>query len=286
MIINFIKIKFYLKNLIKNPQKIILIFNLKILSNKLKDIFNAQVSFKNLSNQYQCKVLFKSIDKINEFNKKFSQKKTNKIISNNKLRDLRSIYINSEDYKSFENLFEQNGSDKKKNYLCAIYYEIFLKNNVNTLLEIGLGTNNVRIRSNMGLSGTPGASLRAFAQYLNKSKIFGADIDKDILFETENIKTFYVDQLNVLSISSLKKQLPKLDLIIDDGLHQPDANLNVILELLDHLNENGIMVIEDIENTFQDLFEILSQQISSSEKYDAQIIYGHGLSLVIRKNTK
>ena len=286
MTINFIKIKFYLKNLINNPSKIILIFNLKILSKKLKDIFNAQISFKNLSYQYQCKVLFNSIDKINKFNKKFSQKKTKKIISNNKLRDLRSIYIDSEEYKSFENLFEQNGSDKKKNNLCALYYEIFLKNNVNTLLEIGLGTNNIKIRSNMGLDGTPGASLRAFGQYLNKSKIFGADIDKDILFETGNIKTFYVDQLNVLSISSLKKQLPKLDLIIDDGLHQPDANLNVILELLDHLNENGIMVIEDIENTFQDLFEILSQQISSSELYDAQIIYGHGLSLVIRKNNK
>ena len=286
MIINFIKIKFYLKNLIKDPSKIILIFNLKILSNKLKDIFNVQVSFKNLSYQYQCKVLFKSIDKINKFNKKFSQEKTDKIISSNKLRDLRSTYIASEDYKYFENLFEQNGSDKKENYLCALYYEIFLKNNINNLLEIGLGTNNIKIRSNMGLNGSPGASLRAFGQYLNKSKIFGADIDKDILFQTGNIKTFYVDQLNVLSISNLKKQLPKLDLIIDDGLHQPDANLNIILELLDHLNENGIMVIEDIEDTFQDLFEILSHQISSSEKYDAQIIYGHGLSLVIRKNTK
>ena len=63
-------------------------------------------------------------------------------------------------------------------------------------------------------------------------------------------------------------------------------NKKDIINGLNCLNENGIMLIEYIENTFQDLFEILSQQISSSESYDAQIIYGHGLSLVIRKNNK
>jgi hypothetical protein len=206
-------------------------------------------------------------------------------MSSNNLGDLRSRYVNLEDYKHFENLFEKNGSDKKINHLCALYYEICLQYNIHNLLEIGLGTNNIRIRSNMGLNGKPGASLKAFDQYLKHSKIFGADIDKEILFQTEKIKTFYVDQLDILSIINLKEKIPKLDLIIDDGLHQPDANLNVILELLDHLNENGIMVIEDIEDTdnFKNIFEIIKNQINISEKFEAEIIYGHGLTLVIKK---
>ena len=285
MIINFIKNNFYLKNLTKKPFKIFLIFNLKILLKKIKDIFNIQVNFKDLSYKYQAKVFFESIKKINQFNKKFTKQKKIQLMSSNNLSDLRSRYINLEDYKYFENLFEKNGSDKKINHLCALYYEICLENNIHNFLEIGLGTNNIRIRSNMGLNGKPGASLKAFDQYLKHSKIFGADIDKEILFQSERIKTFYVDQLDILSIISLKEKIPKLDLIIDDGLHQPDANLNVILELLDHLNENGIMVIEDIEDTdeFRNIFEIITNQINISDKLEAEIIYGHGLTLVIKK---
>jgi hypothetical protein len=46
-------------------------------------------------------------------------------------------------------------------------------------------------------------------------------------------------------------------LIIDDGLHQPDANLNIIIQLIDHLNPGGILVIEDIELVFNEIFEVI-----------------------------
>ena len=89
----------------------------------MKDIFNTQVNFEDLSYKYQNKVFFESIKKINEFNKTFTKQKKIKIMSSNNLGDLRSRYINLEDYKHFENLFEKNGSDKKINHLCALYYE-------------------------------------------------------------------------------------------------------------------------------------------------------------------
>ena len=42
----------------------------------------------------------------------------------------------------------------------------------------------------------PGASLRAWRDYFVKADIYGADIDKKILFNENKIKNFYVDQEN------------------------------------------------------------------------------------------
>ena len=52
-----------------------------------------------------------------------------------------------------------------------------LDENIN-ILEIGLGTNNPILVSTMGSNGRPGASLYSFREYLPKSNIYGADVDK------------------------------------------------------------------------------------------------------------
>ena len=101
---------------------------------------------------------------------------------------------------------------------------------VKKILEIGLGTDNVNLLSNMGINGKPGASLRAFRDFFKNSKIYGADIDKNILFDDLKIKTSYVDQTSEISIRKLFKKFgSNFDLIIDDGMHSPSANLNLIL---------------------------------------------------------
>ena len=48
--------------------------------------------------------------------------------------------------------------------------------------------------------GKPGASLRVWRDYFPNAIIYGADIDKDILFAEERIKTFYIDQLDPVAI--------------------------------------------------------------------------------------
>ena len=123
----------------------------------------------------------------------------------------------------------------------------------------------------MGLDGKPGASLRAFRDYLN-IRVYGADVDKEILFEEENINTFFIDQMDINTINDIKKVIPKCDLIIDDGLHQPDANLNVIYNLLDHLNVNGILVIEDIEPDFVNIFKIVENIFNNSTHFQSSLI--------------
>jgi hypothetical protein len=52
----------------------------------------------------------------------------------------------------------------------------------------------------MGRTGTPGASLRAWRDYFPNAEIYGADIDREILFEEERISAFYVNQLSESAI--------------------------------------------------------------------------------------
>jgi hypothetical protein len=124
-----------------------------------------------------------------------------------------------------------------------------LKDKPVNLFELGLGTNNTSIKSNMGANGKPGASLRAFADYFTEGNIFGADIDKDILFQTDRIKTFYCDQTNPEVIKEMWSNIPEeFDIIIDDGLHEAHANITFFENSYHKLKKGGIFIIEDILN--------------------------------------
>jgi hypothetical protein len=91
----------------------------------------------------------------------------------------------------------RHGSDKGKgqgwhNY-TTIYSVLFgkLHDQPFLIFELGLGTNNPNFPVNMGINGRPGASLRAWRELFPRALVYGADIDRDILFEEDRIKTFY-----------------------------------------------------------------------------------------------
>ena len=92
------------------------------------------------------------------------------------------------------NLFNKYGSDKANQHTYSkYYYNIFkdIRNNNIRLFEVGIGTNNPDLPSSMGINGKPGASLYAWRDFFPNGNIFSADIDKDILFTDDRIKTFY-----------------------------------------------------------------------------------------------
>jgi hypothetical protein len=167
--------------------------------------------------------------------------------------------------------FNENGSDKASNHgYEGIYFSILenLKSEVRNILEIGIGTNNPKLVSNMGKKGIPGASLRAMRDYSENFHIVGVDIDKDILFSEERISTFQLDQLSeeswleLIQIQSGRK----FDLIIDDGLHSPTANLNTIVYGLELLNADGLMLIEDIPARALPVWELAISLLPKSMK--------------------
>jgi hypothetical protein len=122
------------------------------------------------------------------------------------------------------------------------------------LFEVGLGTNNPDLPSSMGPTGIPGASLRAWAQFLPEAQIYGADVDSEILFQEERIKTYYVDQLSGPTIDTMWSSIPQtFNLIIDDGLHTFDANKNFLTHSWGKLKPRGLYIVEDIAANIDNL---------------------------------
>lgn len=148
-------------------------------------------------------------------------------------------------------ILEHHHSDKSTTHNYNILYSYILgpkRDQELNVLEVGLGTNNPDLVSSMGSEGTPGASLYSFRDYLPSSKVYGADIDRNILFQSERISTAYVDQMNPASFTEMFDSFgnPEFDLIIDDGLHSIGANLNTLVFTLKHLKKDGWLVVEDI----------------------------------------
>jgi hypothetical protein len=100
----------------------------------------------------------------------------------------------------------------------------------------------------MGINGQPGASLRVWRDYFPNATVFGADIDRNILFEEQRIKTHYMDQLNPESISKFWSFTAggEFDLMIDDGLHTFEAGSTLFSHSFDYLSTGGVYVIEDV----------------------------------------
>jgi hypothetical protein len=188
--------------------------------------------------------------------------------------------------KNIKNIFKLYGSDKAKLNYHFVYASLF-KNpkKVKKIFEVGIGTNNENIISNMGPFGKPGASLRAFRDYFKNSTIYGADIDRKILFKESRIKTFYVDQTNENSLKKLfNKMKIKFDLIVDDGLHSPYANLNMINVSLKYLKKNGWLLIEDIPFRSKSIWEIV--QFILEKKYFTKLIKGNNCFIFVIKRIK
>ena len=92
---------------------------------------------------------------------------------------------------------------------------------------------------------TPGSSLRAFRDFVKGSKVYGADIDEEILFEEENIKTSKVDQLVKSEIDNLFSDV-SFDFVVIDGLHHITSDVNSILSLINRMKKGSKLIIEDI----------------------------------------
>ena len=156
------------------------------------------------------------------------------------------------------------GSDKstRHNY-DAIYYQLFKdlrEEKQLNVFELGLGTNNVDVPSNMGPNGKPGASLRAWSIWFPFGKVYGADVDWRVLFNENattgrsSIQTFYCDQRNPEIIKNMWEMIKndggssnkKMNIIIDDGLHEFDANVCFFENSIDILADGGVYIIEDV----------------------------------------
>jgi hypothetical protein len=161
----------------------------------------------------------------------------------------------------------RHGSDKgnKHNY-TTIYSKLFgpLRNDALRIFELGLGSTDPKYPASMGGFGRPGASLRGWSEIFPAASVYGADIDRETLFTEDRIATFYCDQCDAAVIRDMWLQ-PALrggmDIIIDDGFHDFDANVRFLGESLRQLRPGGIYVVEDIESNTLDQWNNLLESV-------------------------
>ncbi len=185
----------------------------------------------------------------------------------NHLKSFDYKYINYYNYKKtlLSELCDKYGSDKGYNKIeNRIFYNNWHPHNytdyysslfehsrigIKKIFECGIGTNNPDIPSSMGKEYKPGGSLKMWRDYFPNADVYGADIDKDILFESERIKTFYVNQLEKDSIKKMWDNIGEdnFDIIIDDGLHTYDAGKCMFDNSFNKLRDGGIYIIEDVD---------------------------------------
>jgi hypothetical protein len=69
-----------------------------------------------------------------------------------------------------------------------------------------------------------------------------------------------VDQTNLESFRCISDEAKhKFDLIIDDGLHSPNANLVTLIFACNNLKQGGWVVVEDISPAAVPIWRIVSQ---------------------------
>jgi len=86
-----------------------------------------------------------------------------------------------------------------------------------------------------------GGSLQMWKNYFgNKAEIYGIDINpKCKAFEEKNIKIFIGSQSDREFLREVKRQIPKVDILIDDGGHFMKQQIITLEEMYDHVKEDG-----------------------------------------------
>jgi hypothetical protein len=171
--------------------------------------------------------------------------------------------------KRLQSLFDKHGSDKSSSHNYHHLYGAILDKYAAppNILEIGMGTNAADVVSNMSGKGSPGGSLRAFSEFSPEAWIYGADIDERILFEEGRIRTCQVDQTDAGSLARLFRKFDcGFDLIIDDGLHAPHANIATLTFALQNLKEGGWVVVEDIAEASIPIWHMVSKLLPADHQ--------------------
>ena len=93
-----------------------------------------------------------------------------------------------------------------------------------------------------------GGSLEMWQDYFGpKARIYGVDLSPQCkAYETASMKVFTGDQADRNFWRNFRRQVPVLDIVIDDGGHQPVQQAVSLEELLPHLRPGGVYFCEDI----------------------------------------
>lgn len=141
------------------------------------------------------------------------------------MKTLSEVY-NSKKFKTDKNTVHS--------YIDNVYSKLFqdIQTSAKNILEIGIDH---------------GGSILLWKEYFVNATICGIDIEnkKNIFEEKERLKILKNNAYDKKFINSIPEKY--FDLIIDDGPHTLDSMIDFLNGYQNKLNENGIIIIEDIQ---------------------------------------
>lgn len=200
-------------------------------------------------------------------------------------------------------IFKSHGSDKgAKHHYDQVYGPEFeaLRNEPINILEIGVFR---------------GHSMSAWLEFFPNATVYGIDIftrvaPEDIpALKHERAKWLKADSTNAAAVAAIRKQWGdvEFDIIIDDGLHTPEANALTFKNLWPFVKEGGAFYVEDVWpfdvmtsaewnhpwiKKYSDRYNILKWEMfakaiseetyESIERFDNRKISGEGDSYIIK----
>ena len=240
--------------------------------------------------------------KISFFESLLAREKSRKSIKQiqNKNATSFEVFYDHSDSNPLAVLCDYYGSDKggllsnELNFVSFHNYTDFyhllfgsMREHVKNVFECGIGTNNPQLKSSMGLKGKPGASLRVWRDYFPNAKIYGVDIDKEIIFQEDRIVTFYCDQTSKESIVRFLENASlapgSLQIIIDDGLHEYQAGISLFQEMKEYISSDGFYIIEDVRKS--DKLKYINYFNKFRKQFDCYIVNLHRNSAKLGDNS-
>ena len=175
-------------------------------------------------------------------------------------------------YFNYIEAFNNSTSDKNHFHKYAVVYDYIinthyiLKNEPLSILEIGIRF---------------GDSLEVYDSSPQFNKVVGMDIDDNESFTrylTENNLTRnFSDKVELIQgVDSYDEKVSqdlfdkgyKFDIIIDDGDHQFDSQIKFFNNYYDLLNPGGVLICEDITQTYLPQLEQLAKQYEDFYVFD------------------
>jgi 23S rRNA U2552 (ribose-2'-O)-methylase RlmE/FtsJ len=140
-----------------------------------------------------------------------------------------------------EKYFRQN--NKRLIHKWIHYFDVYdrhfsrFRDKEMTILEIGI---------------SQGGSLQMWKNYFGpKAKIYGIDVNPQCkALEEENIKIFIGSQSDRNFLREIKKSIPPVDILLDDGGHTMRQQIVTFEELFGHIKENGVYLCEDMMTSY------------------------------------
>jgi 23S rRNA U2552 (ribose-2'-O)-methylase RlmE/FtsJ len=150
-----------------------------------------------------------------------------------------------------------NGTDKNTVHNYLFFYNKLFKNmrmqSLN-ILEIGI---------------LSGASLVAWSEYFQNSKIYGVDIDLTrIKFEfNDRIQIFQGNSSDNTIYTTLKNTVGYMDIIIEDASHSLEDQLKAIEYTTILLKKGGLLILEDVQS-FESMPILKAKAIENNFSFD------------------